>query len=67
MTSIKLIAVWVIGALLLLGGSWIINNLNLGPGVSELQYTFALLLALALFLLTGLAWISVAAAARHGG
>ncbi len=65
MTSLKLIVTWVIGALLLLGGSWIINNLDLGPGVSDLQYAFALLLALGLFLLAGLAWISVAVATRH--
>ena len=66
MTSAKLVAAWIIGGLLLLGGVWIVNNLKLGPGVSDVQYVFALLLALALFLLAGLAWISVAAAARHG-
>ena len=66
MTSAKLVAVWIVGSLLILGGSWIMNNLKLGPGVSDLQYGFAILLALALFLLAGLAWISVAAAARHG-
>ena len=65
MTSSKLIAFWIIGGLLLLFGSWIMHNLQIGPGVSELQYTFALLLALVLFLLAGLAWISVAAATRQ--
>ena len=66
MTSAKLVAVWIIGGLLLLGGSWVMNNLKIGPGVSDIQYTFALLIAFGLFLLAGLAWISVAAAAKHG-
>ncbi len=66
MTSAKLVAVWISGGILFLLGSWIINNLKLGPGVSDIQYAFALLLALAFYLVGGLAWISVAAAARHG-
>ncbi len=65
MTSAKLVGVWIAGGILLLLGSWIINNLKLGPGVSDAQYIFALLLGLAFFLAAGLAWISVAAAARH--
>ncbi len=65
MTSAKLVAVWIIGGLLLLSGSWIMNNLKAGPGVSDVQYIFALLLSLAFFLVAGLAWISVSAAARH--
>lgn len=65
MTSPKLVAVWIVGGILLLLGSWIINNLRIGPGVSDVQYAFAMVLALALFLVAGLAWISVAAATRH--
>lgn len=68
MASPKLVVTWVAGALLLLAGSWIINNLRLGPGVSDVQYAFALILALVLYLLAGFAWISVAAAVRaHSG
>ncbi|MBI4163768.1 MAG: hypothetical protein HY512_02815 [Candidatus Aenigmarchaeota archaeon] len=62
MTSAKLVAVWVLGALFLLGGMWIMNNLEQTLGVSEFSYMFAILIALVAFLLTGLCWISVAAA-----
>lgn len=66
MASHKLVGVWVAGGILFLLGSWIVNNLRIGPGVSDFQYLFALLLALAMYLVAGLGWISVAAAARHG-
>ncbi|HLD57896.1 MAG TPA: hypothetical protein VJA47_06310 [archaeon] len=62
MTSAKLVAVWVIGALFLLFGVWILNNLENTLGVSDFSYLFAVLIALVTFLLTGLCWISVAAA-----
>ncbi len=62
MTSAKLVIVWVLGAFFLLGGTWILNNLESTLGVSELSYLFAILIALVAFLITGLCWISVAAA-----
>ncbi len=62
MTSAKLVAVWVIGAILLLFGVWILNNLEKTLGVSDFSYLFAMLIALVAFLITGLCWISVAAA-----
>ena len=68
MTSPKLLVAWVAGAVLLLAGSWIINNLKPGPGVSDVQYAFALILAFVLYLLAGFSWISVASAVRaHSG
>ncbi len=63
--SVKLVSVWILGALFLLGGSWVLNNLELTVGVSTQSYIFALLAALILFLLAGLAWISVAVATRR--
>jgi hypothetical protein len=60
-----MVAVWVLGGLFLLGGTWIVQNLQLNIGVSELQYAIALIIALVLFLMAGLCWISVAVATRE--
>lgn len=62
--SMKLVGAWVIGALLLVAGTWIIQNLKFEIGVSELSYGLAFIVAFILFLLGGLAWISVAVATR---
>lgn len=63
--SLKLVSAWIAGGILLLIGVWIIQNLELGVGVSEVSYIFALLIALILFLIAGLCWISVAVATKH--
>ena len=63
--SAKLVMAWIIGGLFLLGGVWIVQNLELNVGVGEFQYTLALLIALVLFLISGLCWISVAVATRQ--
>ncbi|HJW96894.1 MAG TPA: hypothetical protein VJ485_01915 [archaeon] len=63
--SAKLVMAWIIGGLFLLGGVWIVQNLELNVGVGEFQYTLALLIALVLFLIAGLCWISVAVATRQ--
>lgn len=63
--SARLVVVWVIGSIFLLAGTWIVNNLEMTIGVSPFSYTLAVLVALAMFLLTGLCWISVAVATRH--
>jgi hypothetical protein len=60
-----MVAVWILGGLFLLGGTWIVQNLQLNIGVSELQYAIALIIALVLFLMAGLCWISVAVATRQ--
>ena len=65
MASPKLVAAWITGALLLLLGSWIMTNLKAGPGVTDVQYAFALVLALVLYLAAGLLWISVGVAVRE--
>jgi len=56
---------WVLGGMLLLGGTWIVQNLQLNVGVTEFQYGLALVIALILFLIAGLCWISVAVATRQ--
>lgn len=63
--SVKLVGVWIVGAAFMLLGVWIIRNLELNVGVSGVSYVLALLIAFVMFLLTGLAWISVAVATRH--
>jgi ABC-type antimicrobial peptide transport system permease subunit len=63
--SMKLVGAWVLGALFLLAGSWIIQNLKFEIGVSELSYGLAVAVAFILFLLAGLAWISVGVATRR--
>ena len=60
-----MIMAWILGGLLLLGGTWIVQNLQLNVGVTDFQYYLALLIALILFLLAGLCWISVAVATRQ--
>ncbi|UCD03053.1 MAG: hypothetical protein JSV63_00235 [Candidatus Aenigmatarchaeota archaeon] len=62
--SHKLVVVWFVGGLLMLGGSLITGNLEMDIGVSSVSYYMALIAALILFLLGGLCWIAVAAAAK---
>ncbi len=62
--EVKLVIVWIIGGLLLLAGTWIVSNLELAIGVTQVSYAVALLGSLVLYLLAGLCWISVAVATR---
>ena len=63
--SVKLVGVWILGGVFMLLGTWIVQNLEFNVGVSGFSYIVALLIALVLFLLAGLAWISVSVATRH--
>ncbi|MEM5812196.1 MAG: hypothetical protein QXN71_03245 [Candidatus Aenigmatarchaeota archaeon] len=63
--SAKLVLIWILGGLFILGGTWIVQNLELNIGVSEFQYALALIIAFVLFLIAGLCWISVAVATRQ--
>ncbi|RLI98337.1 MAG: hypothetical protein DRO99_00965 [Candidatus Aenigmatarchaeota archaeon] len=63
--SVKLVSVWVLGGVLMLMGTWIVQNLEINVGVSSISYIIAILIALVMFLLSGLCWISVAVATRH--
>jgi hypothetical protein len=62
--SVKLVSVWVLGALFMLGGSWITGNLEANVGVTPLSYYMALVAAFVLFLMAGICWIAVAVAAK---
>ena len=62
--NIKIMAFWIIGALMILLGSMIAGRVEMGLGVSDAGFFFALLIALVLFLLGGLLWISVAIATK---
>jgi hypothetical protein len=63
--SAKLVITWIVGGFFLLAGTWIVQNLRIDVGVNELQYVLALIVAFILFLVAGLAWISVAVATKH--
>jgi hypothetical protein len=63
--SVKLVGVWILGGVFMLLGTWIIQNLEFNVGVSSVSYALAILISFVLFLLAGLAWISVAVATRH--
>jgi hypothetical protein len=63
--SAKLVLVWILGGLFILGGIWILQNLEMNLGVGEFQYALAMIIAFVLVLLAGLCWISVAVATRQ--
>ncbi len=60
-----MVGTWIAGGFFFLIGTWIVNNLRLETGVSQLSYALALIIALVFFLVAGLAWINVAVAAKH--
>lgn len=60
----KMVFFWFIGAFCLLLGSMIAGQLEKTIGVTDLTYGFALVLALVLFLIGGLMWITVALAMK---
>jgi hypothetical protein len=61
----KLVGTWIGGGFFFLAGTWIVNNLKLETGVSDISYALALVIAFIFFLIGGLAWINVAVAAKH--
>jgi len=64
--SAKLVFFWIIGGAFLFIATWIIINVQPGViGVSDTSVYFAYLIAFILYILAGLAWISVAVATRH--
>ncbi len=62
--ELKLVLVWISGSLLMAAGAWIMSNLKLTVGVTEVSYAIALLASVVCFLLAGLCWISVGVAAK---
>jgi hypothetical protein len=63
--SSKLVFSWVLGGVFLLLGVWIINNLRLTIGVTEVSYAIAMIVALIFILMAGLLWINVSVAVKH--
>lgn len=63
--SLKLVSVWILGAVFMTLGSWIILNLELVVGVTEPAYLIALAVGFLMYLLAGLCWISVSVATRR--
>jgi hypothetical protein len=64
--SAKMVFTWIVGGVFLLIGTWIVQNLDFNVvGVSEVSYAMAMAVALVMFLLTGLCWISVSVATRQ--
>jgi len=63
--GMKLVGTWIVGGFFLLAGTWIMNNLRLETGVSDISYALALVIAFIFFLVAGLCWINVAVAAKH--
>lgn len=63
--SSRLVLSWVIGGAFITLGVWIINNLKLGLGVSEMAYAIAMIVSLIFILLGGLLWINVSVAVKH--
>jgi hypothetical protein len=63
--SSKLVFSWILGGVFLLLGVWIINNLKLTLGVSEVSYAIAIIIAFIFILVAGLLWINVSLAIRH--
>lgn len=63
--SSKLVFSWILGGIFLLLGVWIINNLKLTLGVSEVSYAIAMIISFIFILVAGLLWINVSLAIRH--
>jgi len=60
--TLKLIASWIFGGILVSVGSWIMGHAEVNAGVSGVAYVIAVSVAFILILLGGLVWISVATA-----
>jgi len=61
----KLAAFWILGALAISFGAWILGNVEFVLGASTVSVTAAAVFAFILILLGGLAWIAVAIAVAH--
>ena len=63
--AVKHVLVWFMGGLLMLAGSWIMSNLEMTVGVTQMSYYMAMVAALVLFLLAGMCWIFAANSGRR--
>ena len=60
--TLKLVAFWVFGGILISAAAWILGHASETVGVSEIGYVMAVFMAFVMILIGGLAWINVAAA-----
>ena len=56
---------WILGAVFAFLASMIAGNLEWVTGTTEISYAVSVLLALVLFLVTGMCWISAAVNSRR--
>jgi hypothetical protein len=64
--TLKLIATWIFGGVLISAAAWIFGHADSNAGVSQAGYVMAVFMAFVLILIGGLAWINVASAtAKH--
>jgi hypothetical protein len=63
--SSKLVLSWILGGGFITLGIWILNNLEMGIGVSEMSYAIAMIVSFIFILLGGLLWINVSVAVKH--
>jgi len=64
--SAKLVSFWILGGIFTFLATWIVSNVKIGViGVPDFSVYFAYLIAIILYILAGLAWISVAVATKH--
>ena len=61
----KVITFWFLGSITLLLGTLIAGHVDISPGTSTLAFLFAITVALVLFIITGLLWISTAVAVKE--
>ena len=62
--NFKIIAMWVIAGFIFLIASMIAGNLHPGLGVNDTGLALGMIVALFLFLVGGLIWISIAVAVK---
>lgn len=61
----KLLLFWFLGSAAIFFGAWIAGRIEWVLGTTPVSYYGALILAFALILLGGLAWIAVAVSVAH--
>ena len=62
--ALKLVFAWILGALLILAGSWLVAAAAAGAWQNVVSYYLSLAGSFILFLLAGLCWIAVAVSAK---
>ena len=56
---------WIVGAVFAFLASMLAGNLEWVPGTTQISYAITVLLAIVMFLVAGMCWISAGANAKH--